>query len=499
MTIFRRASGVLFHPTSLPGRYGIGDLGPAADEWISFLQGARQQLWQILPLGPTGFADSPYQCFSAFAGNPYLVSPDRLMEDGLITPEELETVPNFPAHLVDFGPVIEYKVALLQRAAANFQQGNFDTLHAEFDEFAAQQADWLEDYALFMALKDAHAGAVWNTWAPELVARTPAALADARRDLATQIGDHRFRQFIFFRQWRRLKQKAAAAGISIIGDIPIFVAYDSADVWQHPELFELDDAALPMNVAGVPPDYFAKTGQLWGNPLYRWDVLKEREYAWWIKRFRTLLELVDIVRLDHFRGFDSYWAVPYGNETAEIGEWLPGPGTDFFATINSALGDLPIIAEDLGFITNGVQDLRDSFGLPGLKILQFAFGAEPHDSFLPHNYTSNFVVFSGTHDNDTTVGWYTGSASEAERDFFRRYLSVDGSDIAWDLIRAGWASVACMALAPLQDILSLGTEARMNLPGTASGNWRWRYEDGMLTPGLQQRLCEITEMYGRTA
>lgn len=497
MTAHPRASGILLHPTSLPGPFGIGDLGPAAFAWIDFLRATRQQLWQVLPLGPTGFGDSPYQCFSAVAGNPYLVSPELLVHDDLLSSDDLEALPPFPSDQVEFGPVIECKVALLRRAYARFCSAGDVRLRKEFDEFCARQARWLDDYALFMALKDAHGGAVWNTWGPELAARRPAALHAARRDLREQIDDHRFRQFLFFRQWARLKSYAADAGVRIIGDIPIFVAFDSADVWQHPALFFLDDAGAPTMVAGVPPDYFAVTGQLWGNPLFRWDVLKQQGYRWWLERLRAVLELVDIVRIDHFRGFESFWAIPSGNPTAEFGEWLPGPGADFFETLQMELGALPFIAEDLGFVTPEVLALRDRFDLPGLKILQFAFGAEPDAGFLPHHYPRNCVVYTGTHDNDTTVGWYTESATDAERDFCRRYLGVDGHDIAWDLIRVAWASVANMALAPLQDMLSLGAEARMNLPGTASGNWRWRFSAGVLDDGLRYRLRELTELYSR--
>lgn len=499
MSSSRRASGVILHPTSLPGPHGIGDLGSGAEAWVDFLHGARQQLWQVLPLGPTGFGDSPYQCFSALAGNPYLVSPDALAEHGLLAREDISAPPGFPAEYVDYGSVIRHKVGLLERAFAAFRAGAGASLRPEFEAFCVEQAHWLDDFALFMALKDAYGGAMWNTWERELAARQPKALQEARGRLADQIESHRFRQFLFFRQWLRVKARANQAGIRIIGDIPIFVAYDSADVWGHPELFYLDRRGQPTIVAGVPPDYFSATGQLWGNPLYRWEAHARTGYQWWIARFRAVLALVDIVRIDHFRGFEAYWAIPHGNDTAQVGEWQPGPGAAFFSAIRAAIGDLPIIAEDLGFITPEVLALRDQFRLPGLKVLQFAFGAEPHDAFLPHNYGRNCVVYTGTHDNDTTLGWYSNTSTEAERDFCRRYLGVDGHDIAWDLMRAAWASVADTAMTPLQDVLSLGSEARLNYPGRPSGNWRWRFCAEALTPALQARLRELTELYARGA
>lgn len=501
-----RSSGVLLHPTSLPGRHGIGDLGPEAYRWVDFLAGSRQTLWQVLPLGPTGYGDSPYQCFSAFAGNPLLVSPDLLLEDGLLTADDLADPPGFPAERVDYGPVIEYKSRLWAKAFEAFQRGGAARagLREAFDAFCATNAAWLEDYALFMALKDAHGGRVWSAWERALARRESAALARARRKLADSIAAHQFRQFLFFRQWQPLKAYANERGIRIIGDIPIFVAFDSAEVWARPELFHLNEAGRPTVVAGVPPDYFSATGQLWGNPLYRWEVLKASGFQWWIERIRATLGAVDLVRLDHFRGFEAYWEVPAGHPTAEVGRWVKGPGADFFQAVQSALctaggsrgARLPLIAEDLGVVTPEVVALRDQFSLPGMKVLQFAFAADAADPFLPHNYPRNCVVYSGTHDNDTTRGWYQ-TASERERDACRRYLGRDGRDIAWDFIRLAWASVAEMALAPLQDVLSLGPEARMNLPGRASGNWGWRYRSEQLNETLRDRLAELTRLYGR--
>ncbi len=495
---FQRASGILLHPTSLPGRFGIGDLGVEAFRWIDFLKGAGQTLWQILPLGPTGYGDSPYQCFSAFAGNPYLISPEKLIEDGLLKRADLEPTPHFPRHTVDYGPVILFKLALLDKAYANFRAGaGSAALRAEFEAFKRAQALWLNDFALFMALKAAHKGSVWSAWAPELAARQAEALAEARARLADAVEAQCLRQFLFFRQWQALKDYAQQAGIKILGDIPIFVAYDSADVWAQPELFCLDEQGRCAVVAGVPPDYFSRTGQLWGNPLYRWEALQQTGYAWWIERFRAALSVVDIVRLDHFRGFEAYWEIPSGRPTAEIGQWVKGPGADFFTALRASLGGLPIIAEDLGVVTPEMIALRDQFDLPGMKVLQFAFAGDPENLFLPHNYVRNCVVYTGTHDNDTTRGWYEYSASDKERDFARRYLGRDGKDMAWDLIRLAFASAADLALAPMQDVLNLGTEARMNLPGRPFGNWGWRLQPGQLTGQVSDRLKELTWLYLR--
>ncbi len=490
-----RSAGILLHPTSLPGPYGIGDLGPAAHAWVDALAQARQTWWQVLPLGPTGYGDSPYQCFSAFAGNPYLVSPDLLLRDGLLKKSELPAA-DFPDDLVEYGPVIESKVRLLSHAWDNFQAGAAPSLRPHFDAFCVQQARWLDDFALFMALKDVNGGSSWLDWPDDLVQRKPSALRQARAELGEVIGLHKFRQFLFFRQWKDLKRQAQAKGIRLIGDLPIFVSSDSADVWANPELFQLDERRRPVVVAGVPPDYFSATGQLWGNPLYDWEALKQTGYAWWVARLRATLELVDLVRLDHFRGFEAYWEIPAGRPTAEIGRWVKGPGLDLFETLRSALGDLPLIAEDLGVITPEVEALREQLQLPGMRILQFAFGGAAEDRFLPHNYEPNTVVYTGTHDNDTTVGWYR-SLSEKEARFLKRYAPHAGDDVAWEMIRLAWASVANFALAPLQDVLSLGSEARMNMPGRASGNWGWRFTADQLTPAVLGRLADLTDVYSR--
>ncbi len=494
-----RASGVLLHPTSFPGPDGIGDLGPQAYRWIDFLASAGCHLWQILPLGPTGYGDSPYQCFSAFAGNPYLISPAVLLDEQLLTLADLADRPTFPADRVDYGRAIEWKLTLLDRAFARFQAAASPQLRRELATFQEAQADWLQDFALFMSLKESiNNGGAWEHWPAPLRQREPQASQQARQQHEQALQRHAFRQFLFFRQWMALRAYAHEKGIRIIGDIPIFVAYDSADVWAHPELFYLDDERKPTVVAGVPPDYFSPTGQLWGNPLYRWEVHAQTGYAWWLARLKAIFHLVDFIRLDHFRGFAGYWEVKAGMPTAEIGRWVPGPGEDFFRVVQQALGDtgLPIIAEDLGVITPDVVALRDGFGLPGMKVLQFAFGGDPDEPFLPHNYTRNCVVYTGTHDNDTTRGWYS-TAPEKERAFCRRYLNSDGRNIAWDMIRAAWASVADFAIAPMQDLLNLGGEARMNLPGREEGNWGWRMPYNALSDSLRERLAEFNFLYGR--
>jgi len=494
---FERSSGVLLHPTSLPGDYGIGDIGPMALRWIDFLAESGCSLWQVLPLGPTGYGDSPYQCFSAFAGNPYLVSPESLLAEDLLHKNDLVDRPVLPEDSVDFGRLIPWKLGVLDRAYIRFENLASPAVRAEFGEFQSAQAHWLDDYALFMALKETHGGAPWPAWEPALRDRDPAALDSAQQEHQVAIQRQKFRQFIFFRQWDTVRRRARQHGIRIVGDIPIFVAHDSADVWAHPELFYLDGNGNPTVVAGVPPDYFSPTGQLWGNPLYNWDAHQVDGYRWWLARLRAVLDTVDIVRLDHFRGFAAYWEVSGKAQTAEQGRWVTAPGIDFFEQVSRSLGDLPIIAEDLGVITHDVEQMRDHFGLPGMKILQFAFAGGPKDDFLPHNYVENCVVYTGTHDNDTARGWYE-RVEEDEKDFYRRYLYRDGSDVAWDLIRACWASVAVFALAPMQDFLDLGNRARMNYPGDPSGNWTWRLPQHAMNPSLGARIKELNFLYLRT-
>jgi 4-alpha-glucanotransferase len=486
----------LLHPTSLPGPYGIGDIGTTARRWIDFLSAARCGLWQILPLGPTGYGDSPYQCFSSFAGNPFLISPDDLLRDDLLHPDDLCDRPSFPDDHVDFGAVIPWKLGLLDRSFIRYQHSHSAPLQAEMEEFRRKQSTWLEDFALFMALKEAHGGEPWHTWEKSLRIRQPEAISNARKLHEVAIQRQIYRQFIFFRQWLKLRDHAHDNHIQIIGDIPIFVAHDSADVWAKPHLFHLNEFGKPTVVAGVPPDYFAPTGQLWGNPLYRWEVHAMDGYAWWLERIKATLDLVDIIRIDHFRGFAGYWEVPGTAKTAEIGRWVPGPGKDFFQSIRQSLGDLPIIAEDLGVITPDVEDMRDSFNLPGMRIFQFGFDSNPQDPFLPHNYPVNCIVYTGTHDNDTALGWFN-RVPEKDKAFYRKYMDRDGSNVSWDLIRGVWSSVAIFGLAPLQDFLNLGNEARMNYPGNPSGNWTWRITKDAQTLELQEKIKELNYLYNR--
>lgn len=495
---FHRASGVLLHPTSLPGRFGIGDLGSAAYQFIDFLTESAQQVWQILPLGPTGHGNSPYMCYSSMAGNPLLISPELVKQGGFLTEEDLNGLPLFPNNKVDYDLVAAHKMPLLLKAAEQFREQATVEQRQEFEVFCASRAFWLNDFALFMALKAAHQGASWHQWDKAIAQRQPEAMNEWRQKLHDTIFQQKYLQFEFFRQWSALKQYANDRGIEIVGDIPIYVAHDSADVWAFPHLFHLDEeTGEPALMAGVPPDYFSPTGQLWGNPIYRWDVMKQNQFEWWIQRFRAMLEYVDLIRIDHFRGFRAYWVVEQGETTAENGEWVEAPGDEFFDALNQELGHLPILAEDLGIITPDVEVLRDQFGFPGMKVLQFAFGSDLDNPFLPFNYIQNCVVYTGTHDNDTTLGWFH-QLSDWERGNLLRYLGPTGQDgIHWDLIRLALSSVARIALFPLQDILGLGTEARMNFPGHASGNWEWRFYPGMLSWELRDRLKHLTTTYGR--
>lgn len=490
-----RYAGVLVHPTSFPGGHGIGDLGEGTAAFIDWLARAGQTRWQVLPLGPTGYGDSPYQSFSAFAGNPLLVSLDALVDDGLLQPDDLSGA-RFPEGTVDFGALIPWKVDRLRLAAARLRAGAAPALAEALEVWSAEQAEWLDDYALFMALKAAHGGVSWLEWDEPLRLRRPRALADARVRLAEEIDAQRFMQFVFSRQWRIARARARDAGVRIIGDVPIFVALDSADVWANRDLFQLDRRGWPTAVAGVPPDYFSATGQLWGNPLYDWERVAADGYRWWIARLRAVFDLVDIVRIDHFRGFEAYWSVPAGEETAIHGRWQPGPGRALFDAVRAALGEREIIAEDLGVITPEVDALRLGLGYPGMAVLQFAFGSGAHNVYLPHNIERRSVVYTGTHDNDTTVGWWHTLDDDA-RHHLRVYLRTDAADIAWDLVRAAWSSVAETAIVPAQDLLRLGGEARMNLPGRPWGNWSWRMHPGALTDELAAALAELTALFGR--
>jgi 4-alpha-glucanotransferase len=494
---YERASGILLHPTSLPGPYGIGDIGPEAYAWVNFLASSGCGLWQVLPLGPTGYGDSPYQCFSAFAGNPFLISPDALLAEDLLHPNDLTEKMPFAEDKVDFGAVIPYKLGLLDRSYTRFQKMGSKAIQQDFAAFKATESHWLADFSIFMAIKEAYGGGPWIDWPQALRQRDPKALEAFIKDQQDAIERHAYRQFLFFRQWARLKDYAHEQNVKILGDIPIFVAHDSADVWANPELFYLDADGNPTVVAGVPPDYFSPTGQLWGNPLYRWDYHATTKYAWWLSRFNAVLGMVDYVRLDHFRGFAGYWEIPAGEKTAIKGRWVTGPGKHFFSQLQKDLGDLHILAEDLGVITEDVDDLRETFGLPSMKVLVFAFDDDATNIFLPHNYTQDCVVYTGTHDNDTVLGWYK-RVEEKERDYARRYLARDGHDISWDLIRAAWSSVAVFALAPMQDFLSLDNTARMNYPSTLGGNWVWRMPAGATNESLQNRIAETNLIYGRS-
>lgn len=505
---FERASGVLLHPTSLPSRFGIGDLGDEAFQFVDFLVAGKQTYWQVLPLGQTGYGDSPYQCFSAFAGNIYLISPAKLLEEGFLSEEDLEGTPEFSEGKVDFGKVIDFKLPLLRKAFEKFRQTTDENLGHLFRLFCQFNAFWLEDYALFRAIKLSQDQKSWQEWDEELKLRVPEALEKARVELDDEVFAQKFYQFAFFKQWDTLKKYANEYGVKIVGDVPIFVALDSCDVWCNPTQFKLNEDGSPKVVAGVPPDYFSKTGQLWGNPIYNWDNMRRDGFSWWISRVKFTLKMVDIVRVDHFRGFAASWEVPGGDETAENGQWVNVPGMELFETLKQAIGDLPFWAEDLGVITPDVEELRDGFAFPGMRILQFAFGGDAKNLDLPHNYIKNSVAFTGTHDNDTTVGWFNSVAGkgsgrdeeqiERERTFCLNYLNSDGAEIHWDLIRAVWASVANSAITPMQDLLGLGNSARMNLPASTSGNWSWQCKNGDFSDEIALRLKALTETYGRT-
>lgn len=489
---FPRRSGILLHPTSLPGPYGIGDLGPSAYGFVNWLHDAGQRLWQVLPLGPTGYGDSPYQSFSAFAGNPLLISPDHLRETGLLEEADFADAPNFPTDHVDFGSVQPWKRALLRAAFDRFKSGD----QSQLDSWAAENSAWLEDYALFIAIKEHLGNGPWIEWPDDLRRRDEAALNQYRTDLADEIAFQKFLQFVFFQQWSALREYAHSKDVAIIGDIPIFIAHDSADAWTHRDLFYINsDGSLEIQ-AGVPPDYFSETGQLWGNPLYRWDRMKQQGYSWWVARFQSIFSLVDMVRLDHFRGFEAYWAVPGDAPNAIEGEWRPGPGPDLFRTLREVLGPLPIIAEDLGVITPEVVALREEFDYPGMRILQFAFTGDTKSNFLPHNFEPNTVAYTGTHDNDTTRGWFD-SLVGAERERALAYLDTSPSQVTRSMMRAIVASVADTVVAPMQDVLDLGTETRMNLPGRVGGYWQWRMTTDQLTDEDQQWLAQIATLYER--
>ncbi len=493
-----RFSGILVHPTSFPSPYGIGDLGPGAYDFIDFLEKSGQHLWQVLPLGPTGFGDSPYQGFSAFAGQPLIISPDKLIEQKLLTKEDVADNPEWDPHKVDYGPAIQYKTKLLKKAWANFAHTPDKTMIEEFEAYCLEEAEWLDDYALFMACKDYHQGRAWLEWEEGLAAPSSELKNKWRGKLAESIRYYCFLQFLFEKQWMELREYAHEKEIEIIGDIPIFVSPDSCDVWGNQKLFQLDTTGHPLCVAGVPPDYFSATGQLWGNPLYDWDYHKKTGYKWWIARIRRQLKFTDHLRIDHFRGFEAYWSVPAGEETAINGTWIKGPGEDLFNAIEKELGkDLPIMAEDLGIITPEVELLRDTLGFPGMKVLQFGFENMKDDNYIPHFYkTTNCICYTGTHDNDTTMGWYR-TQPEKVKDRIRRYGNTSGDYVSLDFIRICFSSIARYAIFPIQDLLVLGSEARMNTPGVAAANWSFRYTEEDLTPDRAEWLLMTTKLFGR--
>jgi 4-alpha-glucanotransferase len=504
---FSRSSGVLLHPTSLPGPHGIGDFGPAAYHFVEFLHSAGQKRWQVLPLNPTGYGDSPFQCFSASAGNPLLISLELLVDQGVLSRNELGAVPLFPAESVDYGEVIRFKMPLLEKAAKNFLRGASAEDRRRLEEFSTTNAAWLSDFALFMSVKKAHDLAAWTAWPFDIASRQPEAMLRWSERLASSIAVEKFFQFEFFQQWQELHSYARDRNIRIIGDIPIYVAHDSVDVWSNRQFFLLDERGIPLSVAGVPPDYFSATGQLWGNPIYNWPLLKQTGYNWWLERMRSALRLYDFIRIDHFRGFEAYWEV-FGNETAARGQWVKGPGSELFSVLHDALGDLPIIAENLGVITPEVEAIRHKFGFPGMAILQFAFGNDPQaPTFKPHNYVRDLVAYTGTHDNDTVAGWWasTGSGDSTrtpedvakEHAYARAYLGFKDTPINWALIHGIMSSVADTVMIPMQDVLGLGSQARMNLPGTSSGNWKWRMTPGAGSSEIASRLREMVSLYDR--
>ncbi|HEY2588315.1 MAG TPA: 4-alpha-glucanotransferase [Tepidisphaeraceae bacterium] len=491
----RRSGGVLMHVTSLPGPYGIGDLGPSAHAWVDALADAGQAWWQVLPLGPAGEGNSPYNCYSAFAGNPNLISPDALVAEGLVTRSDLRTLPS-KADRADFGRSSHFRRELLDLAWRNFRGGAARKLRGGFDQFRSESAAWLDDFSLFMALREAHAGQSWTQWPKDLVLRRAPALREARQKLRDEIDRQQFSQFLFFRQLGHLRDHAKRRGVKLIGDVPIFVSPESADVWANPHLFRLDAHRRPKVVAGVPPDYFSKTGQRWGNPLYNWPAHQRENFRWWVARVRASLAQADLLRIDHFRGFAACWEIPASAPTAQKGRWVKSPGEAMLRTFQKELGGLPLIAEDLGLITPDVEALRDGFGLPGMRVLQFAFGGDSANPHLPHNAVPNSIMYTGTHDNDTTTGWWR-SAPKDQKAKARRYAPGLEKDIPCEMIRLAWASVSNVAITPVQDLLGLGSKARMNTPGQAEGNWGWRMPETAKVDRPLERLAELTELYGR--
>ncbi len=489
-----RSSGVLLHISSLPGDSGIGSFGKDAYQFVDFLVQTKQKIWQILPLGPVGYGNSPYQCYSAFAGNPMFIDVNVLVNERLISKTSVSDK-QFKAKKVEFERVEEWKMVLFREAFIGFGK-NFDRYRNDYVTFMSHNSWWLDDYALFRSLKSKNGETVWNTWDKKLVTRDRQTIHEAFQELHAEIDFHRFLQFIFFRQWYKLKAYANSKGVRIIGDIPLYVSMDSVDVWANQDIFLLDEHSKPTQVGGVPPDYFSETGQLWGNPVFDWERVSERDFDWWLARIHFNLRMFDQVRVDHFRGLESFWAVPVEEETAIVGEWLPAKGYELFRKLKEQLGSLPVIAEDLGVITPEVEKLRDDFGLPGMKILQFAFCTDPTNMDLPHNYTSNFIVYTGTHDNDTSLGWFN-SIEKKERRFLHKYVDGGGKQFVENFIEAAWASAAYTAIIPMQDVLGLGTEARMNTPGIPSGNWDWRFTWPQIRNNHKVFLKQMTMKYNR--
>jgi 4-alpha-glucanotransferase len=491
---FARQSGILLHPTSLPGNFGVGSIGNEAFEFIDFLYESGQKLWQILPIGPTGYGESPYQCFSSIAGNPILISLEKLVEDGLLDKSDIDGYECKNEKTVNFEKAKKIKYLLLEKAYKTFAKTITNNNH--FLIFCSDNSFWLDDFSLYFSLKEEFDQEPWNKWPNGIRLRTDENINKYSSKLKGRIIFHKVVQFIFFKQWLNVKKYANSKGIKIIGDIPLYIAYDSADTWTSPENFHFDSNGKPLQVAGVPPDYFSKTGQLWGNPIYNWKHLEQDNFSWWIKRIRMNLRLFDIIRIDHFRGLAAYWSVPYGEKTAVNGRWINAPGKKLFKTLIKELGDLPIIAEDLGVITPDVEELRDSFQFPGMKILQFAFDSKEKNEYLPHTFNKNCVVYTGTHDNNTTIGWYK-SITAADRKFVKEYIGTFEEGIAKALTRLAWSSVANVAIVPLQDILGVDEEGRMNLPGTRSKNWIWRYRQNDLTANHAEWLNKLTKTYCR--
>ncbi len=496
----KRGSGILLHITSLPSPYGIGDMGPSACAFADFLVQARQRIWQVLPLNPTdpAYGNSPYSSMSAFAGNKLLISPDLLIEDGLLSQADLEPVPGFPDGRCDFASVISYKGRLLEQAYRHFIKNG--EKRESFDAFCRENGSWLDDFSLFTVIKDHRAGRIWNQWPQELRDRSPRSLETIKKDHYEEMEKERFWQYLFFQQWNRLKAYCGEKGVQLFGDLALYVSFDSADVWTNPGLFKLDRAKRPVFVSGVPPDYFSTTGQLWGNPVYRWDVIRQGGYQWWIRRMIHHLGLFDVLRIDHFRGLVAYWEIPAGEKTAMNGKWVKVPVKDLFKTLRKCLPKLPLVAEDLGLITPDVREVMQCLGLPGMKVLLFAFGEDnPEHPYLPHNYEKDFLVYTGTHDNNTVRGWFEHESSPDERKRLFRYLGreVSVEEVHWELIRLAMMSAANLVIMPMQDILGLGAEARMNRPSVAQGNWEWRVLPEHLTASVSERLREMTETYGR--